>query len=115
MNEPKILYLDIETNGGYQGIEEITMIVLSSAFPVLAQEQTITGIINDVFQVVTDEGLIYDVEDNETGNDMVYNHVGKMVKVIGNVTEEEGGLLLLMVGSYEVLDEQLQEDPAGTE
>jgi hypothetical protein len=63
---------------------------------------TLTGEINDSYQVVSDDGQTYEVADNETGNELVLNHIGERVKVSGSV-EEEDDVKILTVTSFEML------------
>lgn len=62
----------------------------------------ITGEVNDSYQVVADDGLIYEVADTEKGNELVLNHIGEKVKVTGEV-EEEDDVKILTVAAFEVL------------
>jgi hypothetical protein len=70
--------------------------------PVFAGEITITGTINDTYQIVADNGTVYEVADTDMGNDML-DHVGKTVKVIGEVIEEDG-VKVINVKSYNVME-----------
>jgi hypothetical protein len=70
--------------------------------PVFAGEITITGMINDTYQIVADNGTVYEVADTDMGNDLL-NNVGKTVEVTGEVVEEEG-VKVINVKSYKVLE-----------
>ena len=76
--------------------------ILICSNPVFAGEITITGMINDTYQIVSDNGTVYEVADTDMGNDLL-NHVGKTVKVIGNVVEEDG-VKVIDVKSYDILE-----------
>lgn len=70
--------------------------------PALADEVTITGIVNENYGIVADDGTVYEVADTDLGNDLL-NHVGKTVDVTGEVTDE-GGVKVINVKSYKVLE-----------
>ena len=69
---------------------------------VYADEITITGIINDTYQIVADNGTVYEVADTDMGDDLL-NHVGKTVEVVGDVIMEEG-VKVINVKSYKILE-----------
>ena len=62
---------------------------------------TITGTVNEDYQIVADDGQIYEVADTEKGEE-VTDLVGKKVKVTGTV-EEEDGKKEITVTSYEII------------
>jgi hypothetical protein len=66
-------------------------------------EVTVVGTINDEYQIVDDGGVVYEVADNEMGEE-VLSHVGKKVQVKGTVMEDEG-LKLITITSYTVIGE----------
>jgi archaellum component FlaG (FlaF/FlaG flagellin family) len=63
--------------------------------------ETIAGRVNDNYQIVTDDGNIYDVEGNEKG-DEIANLVGKRVRATGTVDESEN-MKIILINSYEVI------------
>ncbi len=71
--------------------------------PAPADEVTITGTINENYEIVADDATLYQVADTDMGNDLL-NHVGKTVEVIGQVTKEEDGKVI-RVKSYKLLEE----------
>jgi hypothetical protein len=84
------------------GIVGIFSLILICSNPVFADEITITGMINDTYQIVGDNGTVYEVADTDMGNDLL-NNVGKTVEVTGAVIEEEG-VKVINVKSYKVLE-----------
>ena len=84
------------------GIICVFSFILICSNPVFADEITITGMINDTYQIVADNGTVYEVADTDMGNDLL-NHVGKTVEVIGAVVEEEG-VKVFNVKSYKILE-----------
>ena len=64
---------------------------------------TITGIVSDGYQIVTDKGEIYEIGANEKGDELG-DMVGEKVKVTGSVTEEDE-TKVIMVTKYEVIEE----------
>jgi hypothetical protein len=87
----------------------VSVMVLMLASPVLAVEREVTviGQVNDNYQVVTDLGAVYEVEDTDMGNDLL-DHVGKKVEVTGTVTKEDE-VLYIKVASYVVLEDKKEE------
>ncbi len=84
------------------GIICVFSFILICSNPVFADEITITGMINDTYQIVADNGTVYEVADTDMGNDLL-NNVGKTVEVIGAVVEEEG-VKVINVKSYKILE-----------
>jgi len=76
--------------------------ILICSNPIFAGEITITGMINDTYQIVADNGTVFEVADTDMGNDLL-NNVGKTVEVTGEVVEEEG-VKVINVKSYKVLE-----------
>lgn len=68
----------------------------------LAGDVTITGQVNDDYQIVTDKGDVYDVAETEKGDELSAN-VGKTVEVQGTLMEEEGSKIITVV-NFKVLD-----------
>jgi len=84
------------------GIICVFSFILICSNPVFAGEITITGMINDTYQIVADNGTVYEVADTDMGNDLL-NNVGKTVEVTGEVVEEEG-VKVINVKSYKILE-----------
>jgi hypothetical protein len=68
----------------------------------LAGDVTITGEVNEDYQIVADNGVVYDVAATEKGDDLTAN-VGKKVEVQGTLQEEEGTKIITVMG-FKVLD-----------
>ena len=79
-------------------------IFLTVPFQVGAAEVTVVGVVTDNYQVVTDEGTVYDVADTDTGNEML-NHVSRKVEVVGEISGDEE-VKVLSVSSFVVLEDQ---------
>ena len=84
------------------GVICVFSIILVCSDPVFAGETTITGMINDNYQIVADNGTVYEVADTDMGDDLL-NHVGKTVEVTGELIEEEG-VKVINVKSYKLLE-----------
>jgi len=84
------------------GIICVFSFILICSHPVFAGEITITGMINDTYQIVADNGTVYEVADTDMGNDLL-NNVGKTVEVMGEVFEEDG-VKVINVKSYKILE-----------
>jgi hypothetical protein len=80
------------------------MAVFVLSGPSLAGEMTITGEVNESYQIVDSAGNVYDVAENEAGDHIVTNLVGQKVSVTG-VVEAEGDIKTITVSSYKVLEE----------
>ncbi len=80
----------------------VLVLTLVLAIPVLAVEMTVIGTVNDISQIVTDEGNVYEVADTDMGNDLL-NHPGEKVEVTGTISEEEG-VKIIRVAAYMVLE-----------
>ena len=68
-----------------------------------ATEITLVGQVNDSYQFVAD-GEVFEVEDNELGVDLMVNHNGQKVRVVGTLAEKEG-VRLIIVESFQLLEE----------
>ena len=84
------------------GVICVLSFILICSNPVFADEIIITGMINDTYQIVAENGTVYEVADTDMGNDLL-NHVGKTVKVIGEIIEEDG-VKVINVKSYDILE-----------
>ena len=84
------------------GIICVFSLILICSNPIFAGEITITGTINDTYQIVADNGTVYEVADTDMGNDLL-NYVGKTVEVIGGVVEEEGAKIINAT-SYNIME-----------
>lgn len=70
---------------------------------VAAERITIVGEVNDNFQIVADN-VIYEVDDNPVGDELVLKYIAQKVKVVGQV-RESGELKIITVESFEVVEE----------
>jgi hypothetical protein len=76
-----------------------------------ADEMTILGTVNDYYEIETDDGDVYEIGDNEQGDELV-GYVGARVEVTGTVEEDEDGVKILTVMSFTVITEAPElEDP----
>lgn len=67
----------------------VTALICQMPFAAMAADVTIVGEVNDTYQIVSD-GRVYDVAENQIGEDLVLNYIGEKVKVLGAVTERDG-------------------------
>ena len=63
-------------------------------------QTSISGVINADGQLVDDEGMVYDIADNEEG-DEVMEMVGRKITVRGTVMETEG-TKIITISSFEI-------------
>jgi hypothetical protein len=71
--------------------------------PVMATETTVVGLLNEDWAIEGEDGVLYEVEDSEMGNELL-NNVGKKVEVTGTVSESEG-VKSIRVSKYTVVGE----------
>ena len=78
--------------------------VFAFAGPALSGENvTIVGTLNEDSQIVGNDGVVYEVADNNVAEE-VMEHVGKKIEIKGTVMEEEGSKTITIT-SYTVLEE----------
>ena len=77
--------------------------LLWTATPLLAGEGTITGTVTEDAQIITIDGEIYAVSENETSEDLM-EHIGKTIEATGTLTEEDGENTII-VNQFKVLEE----------
>ena len=81
----------------------MTMIAMPLA-AVSSEQITIIGEVNESYQIVANDGQIYEVADTDAGIDLIDNQIGQKVKVTGTV-EEENEIKTIAVEFYEILSE----------
>jgi hypothetical protein len=83
----------------------IFLIAISSllVLPVQAVESKFVGEVNDNYQLVTDD-QIYEIDENEIGNKLVYDHIGDRVEVTGTL-KEVNDMKIITVISFVVISE----------
>jgi cell division protein FtsL len=82
-------------------------IALISAIPFSAmasEAMTIQGEVNDSYQIVDDNGQVYEIADTAQGNDLVENHIGEKAKVVGTVQQDQD-VKIITVTAFEILAE----------
>jgi len=80
----------------------VTLVLSVQAF---AAEITVTGKINDMYQIVTDKGDVYELADTDLASEMLEN-VGQTVKVAGTLVEEDEGVKTIRVSDYEIVEKE---------
>ena len=85
------------------GLCGILTIALIFGIAFSGEMKVITGTVNDDYQIVTDKGTAYTVEEGEIGDEVV-ELVGRKVKVTGMVEESEGEKMIT-VTSYVIIEE----------
>lgn len=69
----------------------------------VAQEaKTITGKINDEFQLEGDDGKVYEIDESEKGLE-VSEMIGKKVSITGKISKKEGALTI-EVTDYKIIE-----------
>jgi hypothetical protein len=77
------------------------VVTFMSAMVISGERLTITGTVNEDYEIVADGGTTYEVKSNQMGDEVV-ELVGKRVRVTG-VVEEMGDFEMITVISYEVI------------
>ena len=72
-------------------------------YPVFATDLTIVGQVNYSYQILAD-GQIYEVANTSLGDDLVMNHIAKIVEVTG-IVEEQEEMKIITVESFKVVPE----------
>ena len=81
----------------------LSMLAMTSAKALAADEVKIVGKITDDYRIVDDNGQAYEIAENEPGNEVV-EMIGKKVELMG-VIEDIDGMKSIVVSSYKVLEE----------
>jgi hypothetical protein len=81
--------------------------ILISGMAFAGDTVSLVGVINDDFQIVTDNGQAYEVMMSDQGIELI-DHVGERVKVRGEIIEDEEGRVIDVL-SYEVLTTEINE------
>ena len=82
-------------------VKTVVLVLLVGFFltvPAMAEEVTLTGQINENYQLVTTDGNIYDIADTAAGSELA-DYVDKQVTVTGTV-EVVDGAKAITVQSY---------------
>jgi hypothetical protein len=82
------------------GILIIGITVFLSGIAVAESEVSISGVINEDGQLVGDDGMSYDIAENDEGNE-VMEMAGQKVTVKGTVVEAEG-TKIITITSFEI-------------
>ena len=85
-------------------IASLIILVFGSLFGEASSEEmlTITGTVNTDYEIVTDDGQVYEVVENLKGKEVV-ELIDRKVRVTGSVTEKRG-VKRIRIASYEVID-----------
>lgn len=86
-------------------LNRIFLIAILSLFvlPVQAVESKFVGEMNDTYQLVTDD-QIYEIDENEIGDKLIYEHIGDRVEVTGTL-KEVNDMKIITVTSFVVISE----------
>lgn len=85
------------------GLCLMVIVALTSGVAMAKGTMTIAGTVNDDYQIVADDGQVYEGGQNEKGDEVV-DLAGKRVKATGMVEESEGQKTINII-SYEVVEE----------
>ena len=79
------------------------LLVLMAGTGLAADKVTLTGMVNEDNQLVTDKGKIYDIDSTEEGLELLEN-VGKKVSVVCTIGPLDEDYANITVESFEVLE-----------
>ncbi len=82
----------------------IVMATMWASSGIANEAVNIVGEVNDMYQLVGDDGQSYEIADTAQGNLLVEEHAGEKVKVAGTV-EKDDETLILFVTSFQTLAE----------
>jgi hypothetical protein len=83
----------------------LTAWVFAAAAASEAPEVELSGEINEIYQLVTDDGEVYEIGINDVGNELVDSHINEKVRVRGAISTAEDGARVITVTSFEVISE----------
>ena len=66
---------------------------------------TIVATVSDGYQLVSEDGYPYEVEDTDKGNELVLKYIGRKVEVTGTV-KEAIDYRVIVVESFRVIEEE---------
>jgi len=67
-----------------------------------ADSVNIEGEVGDNYQIVANDGQVYEIADTTQGNDLAEHYLGEKVKVTGTV-EKDGDVQVITVMSFEAV------------
>jgi hypothetical protein len=84
----------------------LVFFILSAMFLTKAQAEQVAlvGEVNDTYQIVGEDGQIYEVAADEIGNQVVLTLISQKVKVTGTI-KEKNDVKIITILSYEVLED----------
>jgi hypothetical protein len=80
-----------------------TLVFVLPFAAVATEETTVVGIVNDLGQIIADDGTTYEVADNEKGSDLVIVYAGEKVRVTGTVAQD-GDSMVITVSDFETTE-----------
>jgi lysyl-tRNA synthetase class II len=83
----------------------VLALTLVLSIQVFADEITITGKINETYQIVTDKDDVYEVADSDLASELLEN-IGQTVKVTGTLVQSEEGVKTIRVNDYEIVEKE---------
>ena len=66
----------------------LTLVAFLSGAAYADDEKTIMGTVNENYQIVSTDGTVFEVADNDAG-DKVVDFIGQMIRVTGTIEEHE--------------------------
>jgi hypothetical protein len=80
----------------------MALALVLAAAPIGAVQAKFTGTINDDMQLVTEDGTVYELADDENALISI-DHIGKQVEIVG-IEELEGDMKVIRVAEVNVLE-----------
>jgi hypothetical protein len=93
-NRSKILYFLISL---------IILVTMATGISLAGKTVTIVGFVNEEYQIVDEEGTVYEIADSDKGEE-VAELTGRKLKVTGNMLDADG-TPIIDITRYELLDD----------
>lgn len=75
-----------------------------------AVEVNIVGEVNDSYQIVGDDGKIYEVAESDAGDELITQHIGSKVVVSGTLSKvDDDEMEIILVKHFKVLDDEVKD------
>lgn len=72
-----------------------------------AAEVNIVGEVNDSYQIVGDDGKIYEVAESDAGDELITQYIGSKVVVSGTLSKlEDDDMEMILVKHFKVLNDE---------
>lgn len=84
-------------------ISLIILVTMATGISLAGKTVTIVGFVNEEYQIVDEEGTVYEIADSDKGEE-VAELTGRKLKVTGNMLDADG-TPIIDITRYELLDD----------